>query len=236
MSYDFFGDRLDDFHRLMWKAKSNSKPAGTLATTDAVGSRTLDVKKTSLLGLAASYNQQDPEALLSPDQLVAYKAKTSRGQPKEEGPKGVRVANLAGSQTLDLKKIDQVLLPAALDFAAPVDPLAMPGVNPFVCWKAKFSKGAERPPKGQQHLLAGPLGSSALFSLKKPTRLCLPADVDGAAPGAETDGVALVCFKAKAPKPRPPGQDGLQTNDALGPQILQAKKVGEVCFPSTFLL
>ena len=35
--------------------------------------------------------------------------------------------------------------------------------------------------------------------------------VDGAAPGAETDGVALLCVKAKAQKPRPPADTKRQT-------------------------
>lgn len=232
--FDFTGVGLAHFDYLLWKAKAGGKPNASLAVTDALGTRNVDVQKPALLGTPADRDLRNPTAPLSPDHLVAYKIKPSRGQPKEPKRKGVEVANLLGNQTLDLKKADLLLLPAAKDLTAPVAPLAAPGVDAFHCWRAKYAKGGHRAPKNRPTQVGDQLGL-AQYTLKKPTRLCLPADVDGASPGAEADPVALVCFKAKA-KPRPSGRDGVHTNDAVGPQILRLKKPAEVCLPSTVLL
>ena len=232
--FSFSGVELAHFDYLLWKAKPDAKPAATLSVTDALAARDVDVKKTALLGTPADRDLRNPTAPLAPDHLVAYKVKRSRGQPREPQRRGVEVANLFGTQTLDLKKADLLLLPAAKDLIAPVPPLAAPGVNAFHCWRAKYAKGGGRAPKNRPTQVGDQLGF-AQYTLKKPTRLCLPADVDGASPGAEADPVALACFKVTA-RPGPPGRDGVHTHDAVGPAVLRLKKPAELCLPSTVLL
>jgi len=233
--YDFFGLELDHDAYLLWKSRADTRPAGSLSVTDAAGDLSVELRKTKLLGAPADWNQRDPTAPLSPDHLLAHQVKLAPGEPKPERMRGVQVANLLGNQTLDLKKPDLLLLPAAKDLSAPVLPLAEPGVNPFLCWRAKYAKGSPRLRKGDTHLIGDLLGGGT-FQLKKPTRLCLPADVDGSAPTAPGDGVALACFKAKAQKPKPAGRDGVHTHDASGPQVHATKRPAEFCLPSTFLL
>lgn len=232
--YDFSGVAYDHDDFLLWKTKSDTKPSATVAVTDALGTRNLDLKKLGMLGMPANTNGARPGALLAADHVDVYQAKASAGQPKEPPLRGVEVANLLGTQTLDLKKADQLFLPAARG-DAPVPPLASPNVDAFLCRKAKYAKGSPRLPKGQQALVADAFGST-LYALKKPTRFCLPADVDGNGPGAEEGEIALLCWKAKPAKPRPLGREGVHTTDAQGSQILRTKKPGELCLPSSFLL
>lgn len=230
--WDYSGVTLDHPHYVLWKARSDTKPDQTVSVTDARGTRGVVLDKTTLLGTPADRDNRDPTAPLSPEHLVGYKAKPAPGEPKEPALDGVQVANLLGVQTLRLKKADLVLLPAAKGLVGPVPPLGKPEVRPFHCWRARYARGSERIPKRQSTLVTDQFGS-AFFTLKKPTHLCLPADVDGGATGAENDVEALLCVKARAQKPRPPGRDGVHTTDAVAPQVLRVRKPAEVCLPST---
>ena len=56
-----------------------------------------------------------------------------------------------------------------------------PGVPHFQCWKARYSKGANKLSKDNRYNVIDQL-SNANYQVTNPTRLCLPADKHNGSP------------------------------------------------------
>lgn len=70
-----------------------------------------------------------------------------------------------------------------------------------------------------------------LYDLKKPTELCVAADMNGA--GVNNPDGGLVCYAARRARDAPKHRVrlGVHVNDALGPLRLDTRKVSEICVP-----
>ena len=121
-------------------------------------------------------------------------------------------------------------------------PLASTGLDHFKCYKAKVAKAK----KGQGPFpvfartsvtLTDQFGGPLLFDLKKPSRLCAPADKNGENPDAPSHTDHLVCYQAKLTKQKPKQPkfvaQTVSTANQLGAEVLRAKSVEELCVPST---
>jgi hypothetical protein len=145
---------------------------------------------------------------------------------------GVHVSTPLGALSLDLLKPDRLLLPAAKSLEGPVDPLSPPGLDPFLCSKAKITRGTAKLPKGVQLDVGDQFAPGRTFDVKKPTHLCVTASVDGVKlTGAP---VSLVCFKTKPARGQPKHQKrhGVFVNHAFGPGQLDTVKEDELCLPA----
>jgi hypothetical protein len=71
------------------------------------------------------------------------------------------------------------------------------------------------------------------FDVKKPTRLCLPVDMNGQ--GLQNAAQSLMCYQAAAARgePRFAAVNGVHVQTQFGSEELDATKPEELCVPST---
>ncbi len=139
--------------------------------------------------------------------LTGLRTKTVKGTPKlVPFTQGVR--DPFATRTLALTALSAVLdvSPAQPGTNAPADFSDDPTrtgteVNRFTCYAVGHPKGAPKfvpPPPPTVFDEVYPNGQP--FLIKKITKLCVPADVDGGTPGAEKRDALLVCYGVKLPK------------------------------------
>ncbi|MCC6767339.1 MAG: hypothetical protein IT293_22040 [Deltaproteobacteria bacterium] len=105
-------------------------------------------------------------------------------------------------------------------------------VNRFKCYAAAAPKGAPRISEPAPITVRdeGFPGGQA-FRVRKPTKVCFPADVDGGTPGAETRGDLLVCWSVKLPKGAKFVRQTVGTRSrSVGVRIVGRRKPSEICF------
>ena len=220
---------LDAF--LCYKAKPTKGGAPFVAST---------VQLEDLLG-TVSARVVKPRALCSPADRAgagiadAESHLASFGiQPDPKPPKltGVDVENVLGELTVDLTKLDRLLVPAAASEGGPVPPLVSTEVGHFACYKAKVAKGTPKLPKGTQVSVADEFAATRTFDVKKPTRVCLGTDRDGG--GIPRPGDDLACYQVKPAKgqPKHAKRAGVHVNHAFGAAQLDTVKEEELCLPS----
>ena len=104
-------------------------------------------------------------------------------------------------------------------------------VNRFECYAATLPKDAPKfvpPPAPAATDDQYPNGQS--FVVKKPTRVCLPVDADGATPGAETRDGLLVCYAVKLSKGGKFARQSFGTHArTIGARIVGRRKPAELC-------
>ncbi|HEY2388611.1 MAG TPA: hypothetical protein VGK30_16770 [Candidatus Binatia bacterium] len=222
-------------------AKGQQKVAKDLTALvdDALGdARTVDVKEIVALCNPVS---RDGSAVSLPDvHLESFAIKLHKGEVRFVKVDRMTV-DAFGSRALTLTAPASLLdvTPLALGSVQPApfaaDPTSDPGVNRFACYKAKLAKGAPRfvPPPAPTLTDAFYTGGQQLL-VTKVTKVCEPADVDGATAGAETRPSALVCYALKLPKHTAKFvKTTVATNDArVAPQILVASAPAELCLPA----
>jgi hypothetical protein len=186
------------------------------------------VKKPTRLCNPTQKNAEPPPA--NPDEhLKAYQVKPA--------VKFVKVLNQSvtdqfGTRRVDVLKPIELMLPTAKELGGPPPPpLAAPVTRHFQCYKVKDLKF---PAKFQpiQVLIEDQFGTLAL-ELKKPVKLCAPADKYGEDPSAPDAPEHLFCYKVKDLKlPKFVAVSGLSVNNQFGPERLDAKKPMELCVPA----
>jgi hypothetical protein len=169
--------------------------------------------------------------------LTGLNLKTVKGTPKlVPFTQGVRDA--LATRTLALTALAAVLdvSPAQPGTTAPADFSDDPTrtgteTNRFKCYSVSHPKGAPKfvpPPPPTVFDEVYPNGQP--FLIKKITRLCVPADVDGGTPGAETRDTLLVCYGVKLPKgARFPRQMIGTRSRTVGVRIVGRRKPIELC-------
>ncbi len=181
---------------------------------------------------------------------------TCDAQPKFAGRDNVTVLSALGAIVVDVTKPTSMLLPSATSASNPPD-VPNPALDAFACYATKphpkvctgdptraCATDAECgdvapcfaafPKDLTVHLdeaVATPDGK--LFAVKKPTKLCLPAELDGAP--RKVPSVALQCYAIapakKQPKHAPVGALPI-TTPPLGDLARDTRKEAEVCIPS----
>jgi hypothetical protein len=108
------------------------------------------------------------------------------------------------------------------------------GVDRFKCYKAKTAKGASKFVAPPSPTVTDDFVSGQAFDLKKVRHLCLPADTNGATPGAETHTGHLVCYQAALPKGAAKfAKPQVSVNSAdLGGWVLDSVAPSELCVPA----
>jgi hypothetical protein len=139
-----------------------------------------------------------------------------------------------------LRAIDGLLdvTPLALGATPPApfasDPTSSETINRFTCYRATIAKGEPKFASPTAPLVADDLLSGEALDLKKITKLCLPADVGGATPGAATRDARLVCYRATRAKGAPKFvRQTVASNATTGAHVLVATGVADLCVPAT---
>lgn len=170
--------------------------------------------------------------------LVGVTIKKEKTAPKPV-PFTLGVTDRFGTRQLELTAPSAVLdvTPVQPGTNAPADFSDDPTrssveVNRFKCYLAVSPKGAPKitaPPPVTIVDEAFPTGQT--FLVRKPTKVCLPADVDDGTPGAATRGDILVCWSAKLPSGVKFLRQTVGTRSrSLGVRIVGRRKPAEICF------
>ena len=106
-------------------------------------------------------------------------------------------------------------------------------VNRFQCYAAVLAKGTPKfVPPALPTVADEAFAGGQAFIVKKPTRVCLPADVEGATPGAEARDTLLVCYAVKLPAGAKFVRQTVGTRSrSVGVRIVGRRKPGKLCVP-----
>lgn len=105
-------------------------------------------------------------------------------------------------------------------------------INRFKCYSAVVPKGAAKfvPPPTPPTVVDEAFTGGQTFLVKKPTKVCLPANVEGATPGAESRDTLLVCYAVKLPQGAKFTRQTVGTRSrSVGVRIVGRRKPGEIC-------
>jgi hypothetical protein len=246
-------------HFLCYKAAEAKAPKGvppfpsftptTVSVTDQFrGPIPYDLTKDIELCNPANKNDEDPSAPGHAAHLVGYQAKvTSTHPPQPKFLKSVHtVQNQFGVLKLTLTAPDRLFVPSAkaLGTGGATPLTAAETIDHLICYKASVAKAAKGQPPFPTFtpataLVTDEFGGPARYDLKKPTRLCAPADKDGGDPTAPGHVTHLVCYQAVLSKTHPPqpkfSKQTVSTNNQFGDDVLSATAVQELCVPSVKL-
>lgn len=169
--------------------------------------------------------------------LVGLTIKKEKTAPKFV-PFSLGVQDRFGIRTLELTAPSLILdvTPAQPGSNAPADFSDDPTksaveINRFKCYAAAVPKGAPKfvPPASPTVVDEAFTGGQS-FLVKKPTKVCLPADVEGATPGAENRDTLLVCYAVKLPQGAKFVRQTVGTRSrSVGVRIVGRRKPGEIC-------
>ncbi|HEY2387881.1 MAG TPA: Ig-like domain-containing protein [Candidatus Binatia bacterium] len=165
----------------------------------------------------------------------AYRAAKSRTVPRQPAPlAGVHaMSDQFGALRLGIRGADRVLVRAEVSLGAggvSTPPSTDP--NAFACYPAKAARGAGTAFSAVDVTAHDQLETVTLH-LSKPTRVCAPADLNGADPSAPGSPGHLVCYRAKLAR-TPVRQTALpatlvSADGPFGAQVLEVQGVEEVC-------
>jgi predicted dienelactone hydrolase len=228
---DFFGGGtpvLDHF--MCYTARTTKKTdkfAATSATlADALESGDVTLKKTTALCLPADKNGEGVT-----DDCTHLKAYQLKG-PKHAKQAGITVTDQFGTLSLDTTKADRLLVPAAKQLGGvPHEP--GDSLDHFKCYRVKTTKGTPRFAKNTRADVVDQF-ESRTYDLKRPSRLCVPADKNGE--GIVNGADHLLCYRAKRAKGEPKHakrKGTIHTRDQFGDEQLDSKAEEELCVPAT---
>jgi hypothetical protein len=178
--------------------------------------------------------------------LVGITIKKEKTAPKFI-PVTLGVRDRFDTRTLALTGIESLLdvTPVQPGTTAPADfsddpTTSADEINRFKCYTAELPKGAPKfEPPIAPTIVDDAFPSGQRLLIKKVSRVCLPADVDGATPGAEARNTLLVCYAVKLPKGAKFVRETIGTRSrSVGVRIVGRRKPAELCvtgrvFPGT---
>lgn len=191
---------------------------------DAFGVGTVDLKGPKLLCNPANKNGEDPSAPAHSEHLVGYEIKQTV-PPFAKRPNLV-VTNQFGTFVLDARKPNRLFIPSnASAVDSPPIPVA-PALDHFKCYTVK---GGTFRTSG---IVVEDQFGTLTVDVKKPVRLCLPADKNGE--GINDPATELVCYKARTtggtPRFERPGE--IFIANQFGPNVFDVRRLRELCVPA----
>lgn len=201
---------------------------------DEFWTRDVDLTKPAGLCLPTNFAGSEPDAVTHEDWLLGYKVRTSSGGPAFVKQVNLEVTNALGTTWVDAKKPDLGMAPSAGDLVSPPASPTPPDPDYFSCYKVGKSKGTPKFERVIGVTIEDQLGVLTV-DIKKPSRLCNPASVNGLTPGSPNHPTHLLCYKVRTSKQAPKFEkiSAIHTTNVIGTGQLDASKVSEVCLPST---
>ena len=198
-----------------------------VSLNDQLGNSTVELIRPKRVCNPADIDGFDPSRVDDPDHLTGYVMKQTA--PSFIAVRGASFTDQFGTLTMDLVRPDYIMIPSAKSLVAPPPPYTNPGINHFKCYKTAHANR-----RVASLTLDDEFGSLTL-ALKKPVRLCIPADKNGE--GIMLPLTSLLCYKALifpgAPKFRgPPGP--VYVDNQFGASTFTVDHQRELCVPGTF--
>ena len=142
-----------------------------------------------------------------------------------------QVTDQFGTVVIETRGPEELLVASATSSVAPAPAPPAPGsANHYVCRRARLGRGASAPPATVT--IDDALGSRTAV-LRKPRRLCLPADIDAPGTGREHPRSALLCYTTRLTGPASPAAPvTVETANHLGTVGLAAWRERQLCVPA----
>jgi hypothetical protein len=219
-------------HFLCYRARTTSGAVKfvprSVDLADGVHDGSAEVTKPRFLCAPADKNGENPSAPTHPLHLEDYLIKPATSFTPVVNQ---RVEDQFGTLFVDLKKPSGLQVPTAKDLVNP--PAAEPAaaIDHFQCYKIKTTKGT--PKFVRQTVTVEDQFGAMTVQLRKPTRLCLPVDKNGEAPGAGSHDARLLCYQAvQTSRPKFAPIPSIYTRNQFGFERLKASKPAELCVPA----
>jgi hypothetical protein len=188
----------------------------------------VEVRKPKFLCAPSNKNGEDPTAPLHPEHLVDYVIKpTTKFTPE----RNVRVVDQFGTHVLDLNKPIGLKVPTAKSHdSMPAEPT--PQGDHFQCYGVRTSPNTPAFVPVRGVTIEDQFGALTV-DVRKPRRLCLPADKRNESPGAENHPDHLLCYSIRQRStPRFSRVSPLFINNQFGPLTVDARRPNELCVPA----
>jgi hypothetical protein len=200
---------------------------------DRYGDLTIDVKKPAVLCNPADVEGTDPGAPLHTEHGVSYQIKTTKDTPKFVKRVNQKVYNPDfGTTFVDVKRPYRLFVPSAKSHVSSPAPIASPFSDHFLCYKISKTAGSTKFGAVPDVTIIDQF-ETVTVTVVKPTMLCVPVDVNGAQPGADTNPGLQLCYKVKRPQGNKlTPQPGIYINNEYGPLRLDVKKSESLCVPA----
>jgi len=222
------------------------EPRSGVSVVDALSSalpadqHLVDLKKSTTLCVPANKNG---EGILDTEtHLEGYKAKQTRTRPSQPRfeKRTLHVENQLGRFEMRLKTAHDLLVPSgAVEGSGGAGALGTSDVTHFRCYKARAARrprGAPGPAPTPRSISVSDTFGERLFDLRKPTRVCLPANKNDEDPDAPNAPGSLLCYSAKLARtsPRQARFESrlASTHNQFGDEVLKLAKELEFCVPS----
>jgi hypothetical protein len=218
------GERLLNHFQCYRLKRPSYVPRPGVQLDDRFGPGVVDVRRPLALCNPADKNDEDPSAPSDPDHLVAYDIR--QRTPAFARRNGVVVGHQFGTFVLDVVKPTVLLVPSAKSHdATPPAPTA-PAVDPFKCYKVARARGRVDAVKVDDQF------GTLTLDLRKPTRLCVPAALDG--DDVQDAAALLLCHQARVRRGTQPftAPGTLFTNNRFGALATRVVKTQELCIPA----
>ncbi len=195
-----------------------------VSLADHFGPSTVDVIRPKRLCNPADKNDENPNAPNDPDHLTGYIIKQRTPFPRASG---VSVTNQFGTVTMDLRRADYLLVPTAKSLSVAPPPLTPPTIDHFKCYKVARAKARIAGIKVDDEF------GTVVEDIKRPMRLCIPADKNGEGiPDPTSD--SLLCYKMRqTSQPFFRGVDPIFINNQFGASTISVDHLRELCVPSS---
>jgi len=212
-------------------------PRKAVSLRDRVGDMQVDVKKP--VGLCVPADAPNVPLFDAVTHLEDYAARLTRTRPAQAKPLAgtQRVTNRFGTEDLELRALNGVLVPTVATFdPAPGEPATVGDVDHFSCYAAARAAGLRSRPASAVPLPFETALGTLLIDARAPVQLCLPAELDGQGPASTAHLPALACYRAKLTRTRPPQPDPfprqVATTNRFGSERLTVNATLELCVPS----
>ena len=204
-------------------------PIPAVGLTDALSTFTAHTRVPRDLCTPTNEDGENPSAVADPTHLESYALVPVQHALRHVLPRRRQlVANQFGLLLLDVVGPARLLVPTAKSLSAPPPTLVAPAVDHFTCYQVQRSKGARAFTPLSDVVLADQFGALAV-TVGKPTRLCLPTNLNNQSPGAEAHGERLLCYRITG---APSAVGRAYTNNEFGPGVIYPRARHELCVPS----
>jgi hypothetical protein len=223
-------ERVDSFACYSSSTESGAVASQDVLVSDAVeGGRIVTTGRARSICVPSSIDGTSVEDAAT--SLQAYDARNVDGPvvPPESG----LLVTAFGPLYIDRGKFDRLLVPAAVDVDAPVGIPSDAGhrLDRYACYRAYAARS--RPaflPHGVT-MSAANVFDARLYDIRKPSRVCVPAGLDGGAVKESRGG--FLCYSVKLRRGQAPNvvSEGVFTADEWNVFQQDTRRIAEICTP-----
>ncbi len=221
-------DHFTCYKSAVTKGSTKFAHVAGVSVVDQFRASTVEVKHPKMLCAPTSKNGEDDSAPSHPDHLEDYQIKTGKflKVPLQQ------LTDQFGIHTLAVKKPLALQVPTAKSLTSSPPPPDAPSLDHFQCYKVKTAKGTLRFTAVENVVLEDQFGTTTV-TVKKPARLCVPANKNGESPGAESHPSHLLCYEVKqTSKPKFAAVTPIFVSNQFGSGTRDAKRPAELCVPA----